>query len=321
MGIGVEEWRRRIGMFSSPPGCKGSAHTAGLLLPVRFKPRLLCVAACVLIVLLVIGGVEQNPGPHAGGKDDDLAKRLDDLFQEIHDTRAALSTKIDDAMRDLTKQLLVCEQQVAAHNDRLTAIARAQATLQADVTMMKNSPPGATLTAASHTTSAQTAAPTVAMADVIRELELRASKKSNVIISGIKPSLSSDAEQVTNLLRHELSINVTINNCSRLGKTIASNTSPRPLLVTLSSEHDARTVLLAAKKLRESSDVYISSHVYVNADRTREQRVEEYNLRTELRRRRSAGELNLVIRNGHIIVRPDRQNARHGAHPPAAALP
>ena len=60
MGIGVEEWRQRIGLFSSPRSSKGLSCSGGLVLPALFKPRLACVA-CVLAMLLLIGGVEQNP--------------------------------------------------------------------------------------------------------------------------------------------------------------------------------------------------------------------------------------------------------------------
>ena len=122
MGIGVDEWRQRIGLFSSPRTSKGLSCSGGLVLPTLFEPRLACVA-CVLAMLLLIGGVEQNPGPAT--KTDDLVRRMDDLFQELRDTRVALSTKIDDSMRDLATKLLACEQQLTAHNDRLAAIERA----------------------------------------------------------------------------------------------------------------------------------------------------------------------------------------------------
>ena len=64
MVIGIVEWRVRIGLFSSPPGCKRSTRTFGLLLSALPRPRLGCTG-CVLAVIaaiLVIGGVERNPG-------------------------------------------------------------------------------------------------------------------------------------------------------------------------------------------------------------------------------------------------------------------
>ena len=89
MGIGVEEWRRRIGLFSYSRAYIGLSCCEGLVLPALFKPRLACMA-CVLAMLPVIGGVEQNTGP--ASKADDLTRRLEDLFKELHDIRIALAT-------------------------------------------------------------------------------------------------------------------------------------------------------------------------------------------------------------------------------------
>ena len=301
MGIGVEEWRQRIGLFSSPRTSKGLSCSSGLVLPTLFKPRLACVA-CVLAMLLLIGGVEQNPGPAT--KTDDLARRMDDLFQELRDTRVALSTKIDDSMRDLATKLLACEQQLTAHNDRLAAIERAQTTLETDIITLK-----ASLQGASQPMNTTPGSPPIAMDNVVREINLRTSKQSNLIISGVRPSLQSDDDLVTNLLHDELSLDVIVTKCSRIGKATA-NQSPRLLQVTLASINDVRAALRDAKKLRQSNNTYVKDHVYLNADLTREQRALDFKLRTELRRRRSAGEQNLAIRNGRVIMRPAEQRSQ-----------
>ena len=68
---------------------------------------------------------------------------MDDLFQELRDTWVALSTKIDDSMRDLASKLLACEKQLTAHNDRLAAIEQAQTTLEIDTITLKASLQGA----------------------------------------------------------------------------------------------------------------------------------------------------------------------------------
>ena len=44
-------------------------------------------------------------------------------------------------------------------------------------------------------------------------------------------------------------------------------------------------------------------HIYVNTDKTKQQREEEKTLRNELKVRKSNGELNLIIRNNKIIKR------------------
>ena len=76
-----------------------------------------CVLA-VIAAILVIGGVERNPGPAGKGQSaDDVSRRLDDLFQELRNSRTELSVKITDAMHELTIKLQTYEQQVATHNN------------------------------------------------------------------------------------------------------------------------------------------------------------------------------------------------------------
>ena len=120
-------------------------------------------------------------------------------------------------------------------------------------------------------------------------------------------------------MHNELGLDVIVTKCSRIGKVTAANSSPRLLQVTLSSESDARAALRDAKKLRQSTDQYVKDHVYLNADLTRKQCAEDYKLRTELRRRHSAGEHNLAIRNGRIIMR--QVGAAQQSQLPAAARP
>ena len=301
MGIGVEEWRQKIGLFSSPRTSKGLSCSGGLVLPVLLKPRLASMA-CVLAMLLLIGGVEQNPVP--ASKTDDLARRMDDLFQELRDTRVALSTKIDDSMRDLATKLLACEQQLIDHNDRLAAIERAQTTLRTDIITLK-----ASLQGAPQPTNTTPSSPLIVMDNVVRKINLRASKQSNLIISGVRPSLQFDDDLVTNLLHDELSLDVIVTKCSRIGKTTA-NHSPRLLQVTLASLNDVRAALRDAKKLRQSNNTYVKDHVYLNADLKREQRALDFKLRTELRRHRSAREQNLANRNGRVVMRPAEQQSQ-----------
>ena len=246
--------------------------------------------------------VEQNPG--LASKTDDLARRMDDLFQELRDTRVAFSTKIDDSMRDLATKLLVCVQQLSAHNDRLAAIERAQTTLETDIITLK-----ASLQWAPQPTNTTPSSPPIVMDNVVREINLRASKQSYLIILGVKPSLQSDDDLVTNLLHDKLSLDVIVTKCSRIGKATA-NQSPRLLQVTLASINDVRAAQRDAKKLRQSNNTYVKDHVYLNADLSREQCALDFKLRSELRRRRSAGEQNLAIPNGHVIIRPAEQQSQ-----------
>jgi hypothetical protein len=234
--------------------------------------------------------------------------------------RTALLNKIDESARQITARLQATELLIAAHTTRLDAVDQAQADLTTQLAALKLDMTNRT--AAPHTPSAMAAvistassvSSPLAMDDVIREIDLRSSKKSNIVLSGVKPSLLTDAEVVTKLLADELHITTSVIHCTRLGKPNPHASKPRLLLATLVNEKDAHTVLRSAKDLRGSSDPYVSAHVYLNADLTREQRLQEYNLRTELKQRRLAGESDLIIRNGKVIAKPlARVAARTGA--------
>ena len=172
-------------------------------------------------------------------------------------------------------------------------------------------------------TNSNTAAPTgiapwpttatpLAIEDVVRGVSMRASRRSNIVFTGILPSPPfTDAGIVTNLLRDELGINTTVAHCVRLGKPSADVNRLGVLLVTLSSESSVRAAISDARKLSKSADHHVRDHIFLNADLTPEQRKADYELRTELRRRRAAGEADLIVRNGKL------QNKT--PHPPGPA--
>ena len=117
-------------------------------------------------------------------------------------TRVALLTKINNAMRDLATMLLACEQQLTTHNDRLAAIERTRTTLEADIVTPETSLQVATQPT---TTTASSPSP-VAKDNVVLEINLRAPKQSNLIISGVEPSLLPDDNLITHLLPNEQSL-------------------------------------------------------------------------------------------------------------------
>jgi len=79
-----------------------------------------------------------------------------------------------------------------------------------------------------------------------------------------------DEQAFTSFCEENLIVKPSLSNldCRRLGKQ--NNTKPRRLLVHLTSEQNAHDVLVSAKTLllRKSSDRYIASSVYFNADMT-----------------------------------------------------
>ena len=68
-----------------------------------------------------------------------------------------------------------------------------------------------------------------------------------------------------------------------------------------------------ATALRTSTNVHVRNDIYINPDLTQEQRSIQYKLRTELRLRKVAGELHLIIKNSSIVTRkpPRLQQVLH----------
>ena len=105
---------------------------------------------------------------------------------------------------------------------------------------------------------------------------------------------------VTNLLLDELNVTTMATHCLRLGKP--NTVRPQLLLATLVYTSDATKVIRLAKSLRNARNDDVKNKMYINSDLTHEQRTIQYNLRTELKLRKAAGETNLIIKNNRIIT-------------------
>jgi len=104
-------------------------------------------------------------------------------------------------------------------------------------------------------------------------------RKKNVVVTGLPEIVSSsDDKNVAKLLEEQafsnfceenLTVKPSLSNmgCRRLGKRI--DTKPRRLLVHLTTEQNAQDLLQSARTvLRNSSDQYIASSVFINPDLT-----------------------------------------------------
>ena len=182
----------------------------------------------------------------------------------------------------------MCEDLVTSTVERLIAVENSHTAMAAELATLK-----ATLNAVSTGATAASPAPALSfptpslvLNDVVRELDMRVSNKANIILSAFRSSSTTiDSTTVHDLLRNELGLNTTVVRCIRIGKPSADINRPQQLLVTLSSDADARTADRLAKTLRNSRDAHTRDHVYLNADFTSEQRELDYDLRSELNRR------------------------------------
>ena len=106
---------------------------------------------------------------------------------------------------------------------------------------------------------------------------------------------------IIRIITNELNLQVRPTSVSKLGKGYGGR--PAPLLLKFSTSDDAASVIKSDKNLRTSTDNDIKSSVFISPDYTKLERHEQFILRSELHRRRAAGENNLIIRNGSIFTR------------------
>ena len=110
MGISTVQWLCATGIFF---------HDFCCFMPTLVGWHATCHASlrlvCMLALLLVMAGIETNPGLTVV----DVSRRLDELFTEIRAMRADLTTKIADCAVDLTLKMQAFEQQVVLFTARL----------------------------------------------------------------------------------------------------------------------------------------------------------------------------------------------------------
>ena len=91
---------------------------------------------------------------------------------------------------------------------------------------------------------------------------------------------------------------VNIADVTRLGAKVANKS--RPLRVQFNNVSQRRSVLSNAKKLRNSSSRSFKE-IFINPDLSSKERQAQKELRSELARRKEAGESGIFIRRGRIV--------------------
>ena len=88
------------------------------------------------------------------------------------------------------------------------------------------------------------------------------------------------------------------------GRSTASSTKSAPLFVTLRDANDHQMLLKNATKLHDSTDLTTKSSIFINPNLIHIEHQEGFALRSELRRRKAAEEIDIVIRKGAIVKLP-----------------
>jgi len=148
----------------------------------------------------------------------------------------------------------------------------------------------------------------VSAIEVVDEYVDRERRKVNLIVHNLP---ESDATKLSDRVAHDISTfesivakdlkieEARVTNAVRLGKVTQGH--PRVLLLTMCSEHIKWKILNQATKLCDSSTW---KKVYISPDLTAKEREVNRKLCDELKRRKEAGEMNLMIKRGKIIERP-----------------
>lgn len=139
--------------------------------------------------------------------------------------------------------------------------------------------------------------------DLAKEMKLGDAKHLNVIVHSLPPA-PDDCGAFLTFENMELGLSSHIQSVERLnGKAPARDATGKSalLLVVLRDVEDRRVLLRNAPKLRTSTDAVVEESIYINADLTQKERQEEYALRSELRRCKADGDVDIVIRKGAIV--------------------
>lgn len=153
---------------------------------------------------------------------------------------------------------------------------------------------------------------------VYGDLRAKSGRANNLVIVGLPPSATiTDQTAVCELISKELHIVADIKNCRRIGKHTA--TRPQHVLVTLGSTVQASTVLRDAKLLRQSSNEYVATKVFINPDLTRAEAIAAYEERCR-RRQRTSQQHSDVTAGGQTRPSNDTTNTQQSA-PVAVSAP
>ena len=215
-------------------------------------------------------------------KVDDLNRSVSSSYDNIHKAITELSTKIDNL------------------NSSESELQKSTAKTTAALSTAQSSAPNSADTTPSSPASAH-------IVDALDEYMDRERRRHNLVIYGMPESSDStstelgtnDQTRFSNLVRSQFNTeNINISKAIRIGRS--TNGRPRPLLVTLLDDSSRRYILQNAKSLRNNSTY---NNVYISPDLTPKEREINRQLHTELKRRKQAGETNLMIKRGKIITK------------------
>ena len=148
-------------------------------------------------------------------------------------------------------------------------------------------------------------------------------RANSLIVTGL-PTMTevNDSDIVAHLCIAEFNITPDIKNCRRIGKPIVGK--PQPLLVTVNTVDEARTLISNARKLRNSADHHIRESVFINANLTKAESQAAYEERCRRRAAAATRQQNsddTQHQSATVSTRVYRSTTRHQQQSAAAADP
>jgi len=125
------------------------------------------------------------------------------------------------------------------------------------------------------------------IAAVHTDLKLKQSRQNNLVVTGLPDNKDLTDEQLfSELCSVEFGIIPVVSQTKRLGKKFEGRL--QPVLVVFQEADQAKLLLSLARTLRDSSDSYTASSVYLSSHLTRAERQAEYEDRCRRRERSAA---------------------------------
>jgi hypothetical protein len=153
----------------------------------------------------------------------------------------------------------------------------------------------------------------------LTEITQQEARRNNLVVSNLPERTKANEEDesdeesedttglVTELITEGLGLDsIKIGSAKRVPEKRRDDGKPRIIIVAMDDKEDKHEVLKASKKLRESTKQEWKK-VYINPDLTKLQREKDFQLRQELKRRKEAGEKDLIIKSGRIIMKDNNQ--------------
>lgn len=153
---------------------------------------------------------------------------------------------------------------------------KAVSELKTELSLLRNGP----------TSTPAVQSPTKVTEDLYSELQDRQQRSNNIMLFNI-PESGNDLDDVNQLLSDLSDGHIRAEKVSRIGRN--NKHGSRSLKVTLSQPIDVSTILASRFKLK-------GRNVFISPDLTPKQRATERELKEELKRRREAGETDIVLR-------------------------